>query len=110
MTETSEGVQFLSNHSYHFTPNALQPEELEQALKIGPVVLGEQWSLGGGHAITISGVSGGQYVGHDPEGYAINTDYVGLLRYSPPYCQYPCFGTWMATSSTSEASLPNVLV
>lgn len=102
MTETCEGIELLCGHKYNFVPNALQPEDLDSALQIGPVVLGEQWSLGGGHAITVSGVSDGKYIGHDPEGYPISTDYLGLLRYSPPYCQYPCFGTWMATSSPSD--------
>lgn len=98
MTETSDAIGFLSGAKYKFVPNPLQPDELESALKIGPVVMGVQWSLGGGHAVTISGVSGGKYTGHDPEGYAINTDYVGLLRYTPVYCVYPCSGFWMAAS------------
>lgn len=100
MTQTCEGIEFLSGHKYKFSPNPLQPGDLDAALQHGPVVAGVQWSLGGGHAITISGVSNGNYVGHDPEGYPINVDYIGLVRYSPPYCQYPCFGTWMASSST----------
>jgi hypothetical protein len=111
MTETSDAIGFLSGAKYKFVPNALQPADLESALKIGPVVVGVQWSLGGGHAITVSGVSDGNYIGHDPEGYPINTDYVGLLRYSPPYCQYPCFGTWMAASSpVAEPTMADVLV
>jgi len=111
MTETSDAIGFLSGATYKFVPNALQPDELESALKIGPVVVGVQWSLGGGHAITVSGVSGGNYIGHDPEGYAINTDYIGLLRYSPAYCQYPCFGTWTACSKpVSGPNATEVLV
>lgn len=106
MTETSDAIGFLSGAEYKFIPYALQPTELESALQIGPVVVGVQWSLGGGHAITVSGVSGGNYVGHDPEGYPINTDYLGLLRYSPPYCKYPCFGTWMAVSSPVAGPMP----
>lgn len=99
MTQTCDAIEFLSGQKYKFTPYALQPEDLENALQIGPVVVGVQWSLGGGHAITINGVSQGTYIGHDPEGYPISVDYIGLLRYSPVYCQYPCSGTWMASSS-----------
>merc|ERR1712137_108371 len=105
MTQTSDGIKFLSGQDYHFVPNALSPSDLETALKTGPVVAGMQWSLGGGHAVTINGISGGNYVGHDPEGYPINTDYIGLVRYSPPYCQYPCFGTWMAASAPGGKSV-----
>merc|ERR1712118_63914 len=80
----ADGIKFLSGHSYS-TGGVLSQSSLDSALAHGPVVIGVQWSLGGGHAITISGGSGGNYKGHDPEGYAINTNYAGLTTYRPPY-------------------------
>jgi hypothetical protein len=80
----ADGIKFLSGHSYS-TGGVLSSSDLDSALQHGPVVLGVQWTSGGGHAITISGVSGGTYKGHDPEGYTINADYSGLTTYRPPY-------------------------
>jgi hypothetical protein len=80
----ADGIKHLSGHSYS-TGGVLSQSSLDSALKHGPVVLGVQWTGGGGHAITISGGSGGSYTGHDPEGYSINTNYGGLTTYKPPY-------------------------
>merc|ERR1719263_1631020 len=64
--EIADGIEFLSGHSYS-PGGVLSQSSLDSALKHGPVVLGVKWDLEwmGGHAITISGVSGGKYTGHD---------------------------------------------
>lgn len=83
-SQIADGIRFLCSHSYS-TGGVLSQSSLDSALRRGPVVLGVYWTGGGGHAITIGGGSGGRYNGHDPEGYAINTNYAGLTTYRPPY-------------------------
>jgi hypothetical protein len=61
-----------------------------------------QWTAGGGHAITISGASGGKYKGHDPEGYTIDVNYGGLTTYEPPYAAGRYTGKWTQSVSTSS--------
>lgn len=90
----------------------LSQSSLDSALAHGPVVLGVQWTLGGGHAITISGGSGGNYRGHDPEGYAINVNYAGLTTYEPPYASGRYTGKWtqsVYTNSGTARKLPIVV-
>jgi hypothetical protein len=101
--EIADGIKFLSGHSYS-TGGVLSQSNLDSALKHGPVVLGVQWTLGGGHAITINGVSGGNYKGHDPEGYTINTNYGGLTTYAPPYASGRYTGKWTQSVSTSSGA------
>jgi hypothetical protein len=99
--EIADGIKFLSGHSYS-SGGALSQKRLDSALRHGPVVIGVQWTLGGGHAITISGGSGGKYTGHDPEGYAIDTNYGGLTTYKPPYAQGRYTGKWFGSAYTSS--------
>jgi hypothetical protein len=99
--EIADGIKFLSGHSYS-SGGALSQKSLDSALRHGPVVIGVQWTLGGGHAITISGGSGGKYTGHDPEGYAIDTNYGGLTTYKPPYAQGRYTGKWFGSAYTSS--------
>jgi hypothetical protein len=99
--EIADGIKFLSGHSYS-SGGALSQKRLDSALRHGPVVIGVQWTLGGGHAITISGGSGGKYTGHDPEGYAINTNYGGLTTYKPPYAQGRYTGKWFGSAYTNS--------
>merc|ERR1719428_23978 len=84
MENIIDGIQFKSGASYT-KEGVMSQQQLDAALQKGPVVLGVQWTGGGGHAITISGGSGGSYKGHDPEGYTINTNYGGLTTYKSPY-------------------------
>jgi hypothetical protein len=102
-SEIADGIKFLSGHSYS-TGGALSQQKLDSALQHGPVVIGVQWTLGGGHAITISGGSGGNYKGHDPEGYAINTNYAGLTTYRPPYAQGRYTGKWFGSAYTNSGA------
>merc|ERR1711934_682525 len=98
----------------------MSQQQLDSALQNGPVVLGVMWTQGGGHAITISGGSGGSYTGHDPEGYPINTNYGGLLTYRAPYggvgrwkeCVRPSgFESNIPSNAVDEAvALPNGLL
>merc|ERR1711966_371257 len=83
------GIMFLSGHSYS-TGGALSQQKLDSALKHGPVVIGVQWSLGGGHAITISGGSGGNYK--------------GLTTYRPPYAQGRYTGKWFGSAYTNSGA------
>jgi hypothetical protein len=101
--EIADGIKFLSGHSYS-TGGVLSQSSLDSALKHGPVVLGVQWTAGGGHAITISGASGGKYKGHDPEGYTINVNYGGLTTYDPPYAAGRYTGKWTQSVSTSSGA------
>jgi hypothetical protein len=101
--EIADGIKFLSGHSYS-TGGVLSQSSLDSALQHGPVVLGVQWTLGGGHAITLNGASGGNYKGHDPEGYAINTDYSGLTTYKPPYAS-GYTGKWTQSVYTSSGTV-----
>jgi hypothetical protein len=96
----ADGIQFLSGHSYSYG-GVLSQSDLDSALAHGPVVLGVQWTGGGGHAITLSGASGGNYNGHDPEGYTINTGYSGLTTYKPPYGGT---GKWTQSVHTSSGA------
>jgi hypothetical protein len=84
MENIIDGIQFKSGASYS-KASVLSQQELDAALQNGPVLIGVMWTQGGGHIITISGGSGGSYMGHDPEGYPINTNYGGLLTYRAPY-------------------------
>jgi len=99
--EITDGIKYLSGHSYS-SGGSLSQQSLDSALRHGPVVIGVQWTLGGGHAITISGGSGGKYTGHDPEGYAINTNYAGLTTYKPPYAHGRYTGKWFASAYTKS--------
>jgi hypothetical protein len=98
--DIADGIKFLSGHSYS-TGGVLSQSDLDSALQHGPVVLGVYWNGGGGHAITISGASGGKYKGHDPEDYSINTDYSGLTTYKPPYGGT---GKWAQSVYTSSGA------
>jgi len=100
--EIADGIKLLSGHSYS-TGGVLSQSRLDSALRHGPVVLGVRWTAGGGHAITISGGSGGTYTGHDPEGYPINTNYGGLTTYRPPYAR-GYTGKWFASVSTNSGA------
>merc|ERR1712054_168918 len=102
--EIADGIKFLSGHSYS-SGGALSQPRLDSALRHGPVVIGVQWTLGGGLAITISGGSGGTYTGHDPEGYAINTNYGGLTTYRPPYARGRYTGKWFGSVYTNSGVL-----
>jgi hypothetical protein len=102
--EIADGIQFLSGHSYS-TGGVLSQSSLDSALQHGPVVLAVFWTPGsGGHAITISGVSGGNYKGHDPEGYTINVPYSGLTTYEPPYASGTYVGKWTQSVHTSSGA------
>merc|ERR1712072_1260308 len=54
------------------------------------------------------------YTGHDPEGYAINTNYAGLTTYRPPYARGrytgKMFGTVYTNSGDSDIHVPRGLV
>lgn len=104
--EIADGIKFLSGHSYSAS-GALSQESLDSALRHGPVVLAVSWTPFNisGHAITISGGSGGQYQGHDPEGYAINTNYAGLTTYRPPYAHGRYTGKMFGSVHTSSGTL-----
>jgi len=96
------GIKFLSGHSYT-VGGVLSQSNLDSALRHGPVVMLVQWNGGGGHAVTISGVSGGKYHGHDPEGYPINTNYGGLTSYHPSYGGR---GKWAQSVYTNSGPSP----
>merc|ERR1719253_2429553 len=104
--QIADGIKFLSGRSYS-TGQPLSQQEFDSALlalQQGPVVISVWWSVGGGHAITISGGSGGNYKGHDPEGYAINTNYAGLTTYKPPYAQGRYTGKWFGSAYTNSGA------
>lgn len=99
-SEIADGIKLLSGHSYS-TGGALSQSSLDSALRHGPVVVCVRWTVGGGHAITVSGGSGGTYTGHDPEGYPINTNFGGLTTYRPPYAR-GYTGKWFASVHTNS--------
>jgi len=103
LPQIADAIKFLSSHSYS-AGGVLSQSSLDSALKHGPVVLGVQWTLGGGHAITISGVSGGTYTGHDPEHVSISTNYGGLTTYKPPYASGKYTGKWFGSVYTNSGA------
>lgn len=101
-TDISNGVELLSGQRYVHAIGPISEADFDRALQIGPIVIGYQWSTGGGHAIAIGEKVDGKFIGHDPENYPVEaSSYAELLGYSPPYCQWPCYGTWRGTSSPS---------
>jgi len=97
-----DGIKFLSGHSYS-SGGVLSQSQLDDALRHGPVVLLVKWNGGGGHAVTVSGGSGGMYRGHDPEGYPIDANYGGLTSYSPSYGGR---GKWAMSVYTNSGPSP----
>jgi len=75
--------------AYYSKGNSLSQQQLDSALQSGPVVLLIRWNSGnGGHAITCSGGSRGQYQIHDPEGQDKILSYGQIMRYENQ-------GTWV---------------
>lgn len=105
-TDMANGVELLSGQKYVHAIGPISEADFDKALQIGPIILGYQWSTGGGHAIAIGQKVDGRFVGHDPENYAIEaSSYAELLGYSPVYCQWPCYGTWRGTASPSLSNI-----
>jgi len=75
--------------AYYTKGQSLSQQQLDSALQSGPVVLLISWQGGnGGHAITCSGGSRGQYQIHDPEGQDKSLSYGQIMRYENR-------GTWV---------------
>jgi len=95
--QIADAISYLSGvGDYDYTNSALAQQELDESLQYGPVTVLVNCASYGGHGILISGVSGGNYVGHDPEGYSINVPYSGLTTYIPsflPQARCSWFGT-----------------
>jgi len=110
-----DGIKFLSGVQYK-EGKALSQSDLDKALKNGPVVLSIQWKdtfhhVIGGHAVAMSGVSGGKYMIHDPEGYDMSFTYGEVLKYTPSYAKPSgksggFTGTWLATVFTTRMAVP----
>jgi len=109
-----DGIKFLSGVQYQ-KGNALSQSDLDEALKNGPVVIAVQWKntfdkVIGGHAVAMSGVSGGEYMIHDPEGYDLSITYGEVLKYTPSYAKPTkssggFTGTWLNTVFTTSTAL-----
>jgi len=110
-TDMANGVELLSGQKYVHAIGPISEADFDRALQIGPIVIGYSWSTGGGHAIAIGDKVDGKFIGHDPENYPIEANsYAELLGYSPPYCQWPCYGTWQGTASPSLSQNVSMVV
>merc|ERR1712224_278261 len=99
--EIADGIKYLSGHSYT-TGGVLSQSALDSALQHGPVVVGVNWSPGsGGHATTLHGKSGGNYMIHDPEGEDHTVAYDGVTTYRPNYAGGSYTGKWFGTAYTT---------
>jgi hypothetical protein len=87
-SNVADGIKFLSGHSYQTSGSTLSQQDLDSALKQGPVVLEIKFTSHG-HLVVIESGSNGNYHGYDPEGSSINSNYAGLTSYDG--------GTWHRT-------------
>lgn len=94
-----DGIQFLSGASYR-AGDVLSQSALDNAVQHGAVVIGVAWTgATSGHAITIHGKSGGNYLIHDPEGEDHSVSYDGVATYRP---NYGGVGQWFGTVYTTS--------
>jgi len=93
-----QAIQQFSGASYT-SGDTLSQQQLDSALQGGPVIFLIRWNNGGGHAITCSGVSRGQYQVHNPEGSDESLSYSQVMNYKNR-------GTWGKTVYTSGGPGP----
>jgi len=95
-----QAIQHFSGASYT-NGHTLSQQQLDSALQGGPVIFLIKWNNGGGHAITCSGVSGGKYQVHNPEGSDESLSYSQVMNYNNGR------GKWSATVYTSGGPSPS---